>query len=133
APISVPYSLMSTDFGKLRSIIDALTPGLVFVSDGKLFARALEMAVPRSIEVVATVNPPEHRPAALFSDLLSTKPTAAVDAAHAAVTPDTIAKVLFTSGSTGEPKGVINTQRMLCANQAQIRAGLRFIGDEPPV
>ena len=62
-----------------------------------------------------------------------TEPTDAVDAAHAKVGPDTIAKILFTSGSTGYPKGVINTQRMLCANQAQIRAGLAFVGDEPPV
>ena len=55
-----------------------------------------------------------------------TEPTAAVDAAHAKVGPDTIAKFLFTSGSTGYPKGVINTQRMLCSNQAMARAGLAF-------
>ena len=68
----------------------------------------------------------------MFADLTAT-PTAAVDAAHAKVGPDTIAKILFTSGSTGYPKGVINTQRMMCANQAMIRAGLRFMSEEPPV
>ena len=65
-----------------------------------------------------------ERPATLFAELLAAKPTDAVDAAHAKVGPDTIGKFLFTSGSTGNPKGVINTQRMLCSNQAMIRAAL---------
>jgi feruloyl-CoA synthase len=133
APISVPYSLMSSDFGKLKSIIADLTPSLVFAADGKMFARAIEAAVPTGVEIVVTANPPTGRTATLFGDLLAREPTAAVEAAHATVGPDTIAKILFTSGSTGYPKGVINTQRMLCANQAQIRSGLAFVGDEPPV
>ena len=133
APISVPYSLMSSDFGKLKSIIEILTPGLVFAADGKAFARAIAAAVPPGIEIAVTANPPPERPATLFADLLAAKPTEAVDAAHAKVGPNTIAKILFTSGSTGNPKGVINTQGMLCSNQAQIRAGLAFTGDEPPV
>jgi feruloyl-CoA synthase len=133
APISVPYSLMSSDFGKLRSIMKDLTPGLVFACDGHLFFRAIDAAVPADIELVVTANPPGHRKATLFADLLTAKPTVAVDQAHAKVGPDSIAKILFTSGSTGYPKGVINTQRMLCSNQAMIRAGLAFVGDEPPV
>ena len=133
APISVPYSLMSSDFGKLRSIMENLTPGLVFASDGKPFARAIDAAVPVGIEIVTAANPPGSRPSTAFAELVMTEPTAAVDAAHARVGPDTIAKFLFTSGSTGNPKGVINTQRMICANQAMIRAGLAFVGDEPPV
>jgi len=133
APISVPYSLMSSDFGKLKSIIQILTPGMVFVSDGKPFARAIDAAVPIGIEIVVTANPLGSRPSTLFADLVVSEPTDAVDAAHARVGPNTIAKILFTSGSTGNPKGVINTQGMLCANQAQIRAGLAFVGDEPPV
>src|SRR5688572_4726921 len=133
APISVPYSLMSSDFGKLKSIIADLTPGLVFVADGKSFARAIDAAVPPQTEVLVTANPLGNRATTMFADLLAAEPTAAVDAAHAKVGPDTIAKILFTSGSTGYPKGVINTQRMLCSNQAMIRSGLAFVGDEPPV
>jgi feruloyl-CoA synthase len=133
APISVPYSLMSSDFGKLKSIIEILTPGMVFVSDGKPFARAIDATVPIGVEIVVTANPLGSRPSIPFADLVISEPTDAVDAAHAEAGPDTIAKILFTSGSTGNPKGVINTQGMLCANQAQIRAGLAFVGDEPPV
>src|SRR5882724_10698576 len=133
APISVPYSLMSSDFGKLKSIIDILTPGMVFVSDGKPFARAIDAAVPNGVEIVVTANPLGSRPSTQFADLVISEPTDAVDAAHTKAGPDTIAKILFTSGSTGNPKGVINTQGMLCANQAQMRAGLAFVGDEPPV
>jgi len=133
APISVPYSLLSQDFGKLKAIIDILTPGLVFAANGTAFARAIAATVPPGVEIVVTANPPPDRPATPFAELSSAQPTPAVEAAHAKVGPDTIAKVLFTSGSTGQPKGVINTQRMLCANQVMIRAGFLFFADEPPV
>ena len=133
APISVPYSLISSDFGKLKSIIEILTPGLVFASDGKAFARAIDAAVPPDVEILVGVNRPGNRPATLFADFAASEPTEAVDAAHAKVGPDTIAKILFTSGSTGMPKGVINTQRMLCSNQAMIRSSLAFVADEPPI
>ncbi len=133
APISVPYSLLSQDFGKLKTIIATLTPGLVFAANGAAFARAIAAAVPDGAEIVVTANPPGDRPAMLFSALAGAQPTPAVEAAHAEVGPDTVAKFLFTSGSTGQPKGVINTQRMLCANQAMIRSGFAFLADEPPV
>ena len=133
APISVPYSLMSQDFGKLRSIVDILTPGLVFAASGKQFARAIEAVMPRGVEIVVAGDPPAGRASTAFSALASADPDSAVDAAHARTGPDTIAKILFTSGSTGQPKGVINTQRMLCANQAMLRATLAFLVDEPPV
>jgi feruloyl-CoA synthase len=133
SPISVPYSLMSQDFGKLKAIMATLAPGLIFAANGTAFARAIAAAAPPGAEVVVTVNAPNDRRTTNFLELLKTKPTTAVDAAHAEVDPDTIAKILFTSGSTGQPKGVINTQLMLCANQAMIRAGLALLADEPPV
>jgi len=133
APISVPYSLLSRDFGKLKAIIEILSPGLIFAANGLAFAPAITAAAPPCAEMVVTTHPQSDRATTAFADLLKTEPTPAVDDAHAKVGPDTIAKFLFTSGSTGQPKGVINTQRMLCANQAMIRAGLAFVGDEPPV
>ena len=132
APISVPYSLMSQDFGKLKAIADILTPGLAFAASGTMFARAIAATLPRDVEIVVTADPPPDRPATLFSALRK-EPGEAVDAVHAKTGPDTVAKFLFTSGSTGQPKGVINTQRMLCSNQAMLNTSLAFITDEPPV
>ncbi len=130
APVSPAYSLISSDFGKLRHIVNLLTPGLVFTADGGQYARAIEAVVPPDVEVVVTRNPLPNRSTPFSA--LDAAPDAA-DAAHQKVGSDTIAKFLFTSGSTGMPKGVINTQRMWCANQAMITTALQFFVDEPPV
>jgi len=132
APISPAYSLVSSDFGKLRLIFDILTPGLVFVSAGAPFRKAIEAVLPPDAELVISGDPAGLN-ATPFSVLANTVATPAVDRAHAAVGPETIAKFLFTSGSTGTPKGVINTQRMLCSNQEIIRTMLPFVVEDPPV
>ncbi len=105
----------------------------MFANDGGPFARALYAAVPDDIELVVTRNPLGDRPTTMFADLIGAEDAAGVAAAQASVTPDTVAKFLFTSGSTGAPKGVINTHRMLCSNQAMLAAGFAFVADEPPV
>jgi feruloyl-CoA synthase len=133
APISVPYSLLSQDFGKLKAIVEVLGPGLVFVANGGAFARAIAAALPHGVEIVVTNDPPPGRATTLFAQLIKASATADVETAHARVLPGGPAKILFTSGSTGRPKGVENTHRMLCANQAMIRAGLAFLADAPPV
>ncbi|MFZ0114482.1 MAG: feruloyl-CoA synthase [Xanthobacteraceae bacterium] len=133
APVSPAYSLISRDFANLKYIFKLLTPGLVFVNDAAPFARAIEAIVPPDVELVVVRNPPASRAATMFEEFADATPGAAVDAAHARVGPDTIAKFLFTSGSTGHPKGVINTQRMLCSNQAMILSALRYFEDEPPI
>ncbi|MGQ9369532.1 feruloyl-CoA synthase [Azospirillum sp. ST 5-10] len=133
APVSTAYSLVSTDFGKLRHVLGLVTPGLVFAADGRRFEPALKATVPEGVEVVVTHVPPDGMAATAFEALTAAAPTAAVDAAHAAVGPDTVAKLLFTSGSTGMPKGVINTQRMMTANQQMLRQVFTFLAEEPPV
>jgi feruloyl-CoA synthase len=130
APLSPAYSLASQDFARLHGIIDLLTPGLVFADDGALYAQALA-SLPSDIPRVVCTSPAPGTE--LFDDLLATKETPALDRAEAAVGPDTIAKFMFTSGSTAAPKAVITTQRMLCANQAMIAHVLRFLETEPPV
>jgi len=133
APISPAYSLISRDFGKLKHIVKLLTPGLVYVADGERYAAAVAAAVPAHVELVVGARPPTWRSATLFADLLATPASGTVDAAHAAVRADSIAKFLFTSGSTREPKGVINTHRMLCSNQEVLLHAFPFMADEPPV
>ncbi len=113
APVSPAYSLQSRDLGVLRSIGATMRPGLVFAADGAAFDRALGVFA-SDVDIVTSYAAPASRPATSFNELALTEESAAVDDAHAAVGPDTIAKILFTSGSTGQPKGVINTQRMLC-------------------
>jgi feruloyl-CoA synthase len=123
APVSPAYSLLSTDFAQLRHVMRLATPGLVYAASEKLFARAIEAAVPPDAEVVFG----DKSVATLEGEL----DIHAVERAHAAVGPDTIAKFLFTSGSTGTPKAVINTQRMWCSNQAMVLQVLSWMRDEP--
>jgi feruloyl-CoA synthase len=132
APVSPAYSLVSKDYGKLSYLMKLLTPGLVFVDDATAFADALHFNVPAGTEVVVSHGAPDRR-VTMLADLLATPEAANLDAAHDAIGLDTIAKFLLTSGSTGNPKAVINTQRMLCANQIMLRDTLAFLKDEQPV
>jgi feruloyl-CoA synthase len=132
-PVSPAYSLVSKDYGKLAYLMKLLTPGLVFADDATKFAGALGTHVPDHAEIVASRGDIPGRGVTMLADLLATPKHPALDAAHKAIGPDTIAKFLLTSGSTGNPKAVINTQRMICANQVMLRETLAFLKDEPPV
>src|SRR3954451_4187097 len=131
-PVSPAYSLISKDYGKLAYVMKLLTPGLVFADDAAKFADALAN-VPAETEVAASYGALPGRDVTLLADLMATPEHPRLDAAHDAIGPDSIAKFLLTSGSTGNPKAVINTQRMLCANQVMIRETMSFLKHEPPV
>jgi feruloyl-CoA synthase len=130
APISPAYSLMSRDFAKLKKAVSLIQPALAFVDDAQQYARALAAIDDPNIEVVAARNIGAATP---FARLTAQINPAIVSRAFAAVQPDTIAKFLFTSGSTGQPKAVINTQRMLCSNIQSATQTWPFLEDEPPV
>jgi feruloyl-CoA synthase len=132
SPISPAYSLISSDFGRLRHVFELLTPGLVFAGDGLMFARAIRAVVPSGVALVVTKNPPPGRGARDFAEVIATAGRDdELDLPK--VTGDSVAKILFTSGSTSVPKGVITTHGMLTSNQEMLRSVFPFLGDEPPI
>jgi feruloyl-CoA synthase len=132
APISPAYSLVATDYGKLRDLIEQLTPGAVYVSDAGAFAPALDAVLPPDAELIAGGGDYAARSVTSFGNLLDT-PVRDVDAINDGVGPDTILKFLFTSGSTKKPKAVVTTHGMLVANQQMLLQTFPFCGEAPPV
>ncbi|MCF3195124.1 feruloyl-CoA synthase [Pseudomonas bubulae] len=132
-PVSPAYSLLSQDFAKLRHVCDLLQPGLIFVSDAAVYQRAVDAVLPADTPLVAVRGEMAGRPQVSFASLLEQPGGAEAQAAFMASGPDSIAKFLFTSGSTKLPKAVITTQRMLCANQQMLLQTFPVFAEEPPV
>ena len=132
-PVSPAYSLMSQDHEKLGMVIAHNDPSAVFVDNPAPFAKALAAIdmTGRTLVVGSTDGAPDG--AVSLSDWLAVVPGPALDAAAAAVTLDTVGKILLTSGSTGLPKGVLNTHRMMVSNQVSMTQVCGFLRDEPPV
>jgi feruloyl-CoA synthase len=129
APASAAYSLQSIDHARLRAITELIRPGAVFADDAERYAPALDALG----AVRAIVSTGSGAGAESLAALVATEPGPGVEAAFAALGPDSVAKILFTSGSTGTPKGVLNTHRMLAANQQMIRQAWPFLARERPV
>ncbi|MFD1343362.1 feruloyl-CoA synthase [Litorisediminicola beolgyonensis] len=133
AALAPAYALSKGDLAKLRDVVGQLTPGLIYVEDAGPFARAISEVFDADIPVVAATGTLPDREVIAFDALADTAPSPEMEAAHAAITPDTVAKFLFTSGTTGSPKAVIQTQRLLCSNMEMATSCYAFMRDEPPV
>ncbi len=134
APLSPAYSLLATDRGRLRAMLELITPGAIYVDDGELYAEALADAAPRDTARLWSLrSTPGPAPSFRVADHLQREASGQVEAAFGRVGPDSVAKLLFTSGSTGTPKAVITTQRMLCSNQSALQAVWPSLLDRGPV
>jgi feruloyl-CoA synthase len=128
-PVAEQYSLISSAHGRLQQVVELVCPAMVYVVDADEFADALALGALQGVEVVAS-----RAGSAQVTDFADLLKGDGVDlaAAHAAVTPDTVAKILMTSGSTSAPKGVLTTHKMMCTNQTQIADSLPFLRARPP-
>lgn len=133
APVSVAYSLQSQDFGKLRHVLDLITPGMVYASDGTRFGKAIEAVLPADCKVVLKAGKLENRPHIDWNDLLNVPISNPAKKLLENIDENTIVKFLFTSGSTKLPKAVINTNKMVSSNQLMIGQSLPFLREKPPV
>jgi feruloyl-CoA synthase len=133
APIAPAYSLAVKQFTALSYVWKNFSPGMVFVEEGSRYTEALNAVRREETEIAFFRSCPDGIPSISLAELESSEPSGVLDDAHDRVGPDSVAKVLYTSGSTGLPKGVITTHRMLCANQQMIRQVMQFLADEPPV
>lgn len=132
APVSPAYSVMSQDHAKLRYVFDLIKPGLVFVQNGEIYARALAALDLEGVLLVHVDKAPPKMQSLPWSELIATRPTDAVAASIELIGPRTTGKFLFTSGSTGMPKAVINTQEMMCANLAMGQMARTRKASDPP-
>ncbi len=133
APVSPAYSLMSQDYAKAQHIFELVRPSLIFAEKGAPFSGVLRSLDLSGIDVVTADEDPDGVSAIRFAELLAAEPGARLAAAEAEIGPATVAKYLFTSGSTGLPKGVINTHGMLCSNQQMMEQCWPFMTKTPPV
>jgi feruloyl-CoA synthase len=131
-PIAEQYSLIAEAHDRLRYILKKTSPAMIYVGDAGQYSAAINLTDAANIPVIASIVKGANRQVLDFKTLLAATPDAAVETANNAVTPDTLAKILFTSGSTSNPKGVETTQAMMCVNQAQIASILPFLMDRPP-
>ena len=129
-PVSVAYSMVSSDYAKLKHIFALVRPGLVFVENFEKFGKALAALEAENLEVVSTGKSDLFTS---FEELTAAVAGPQVEGVFDSVGPETVAKYLFTSGSTGMPKGVINTQKMLCANQQMIAQTHLSLDPQSPV
>ncbi|MFV0386329.1 feruloyl-CoA synthase [Paracoccus sp. (in: a-proteobacteria)] len=132
-PLAEQYSLIEEAHGRLLFVLDKVRPALAFVDDAARYAAALRLPELAGVEILATRTQGAPRDVTAFATLLATPDHPRLDAVHATIGPDTLAKILFTSGSSSDPKGVLTTHGMMCVNQAQMAAAMPLLAASPPL
>ena len=131
-PLAEQYSLIPEAHARLLYVINRVKPAMIYADNALRYAAALSLPDMRDLDIIVSDVSNASVPVTAFTDLLNTVPTPAVDAAFANVGPQTLAKILFTSGSSADPKGVLTTQQMMCANQSQLGSVLPFLDARAP-
>ncbi len=129
-PVAEQYALIHGAHGRLVHAIEMVRPAMAYVADARKYAEALRLDALNGVEIVA--SDPGDAPVTPLETLLGGDASVDLETAHARIGPDTVAKILMTSGSTSAPKGVLTTQRMMCVNQTQIADALPFLRQRPP-
>ncbi|MFK7858257.1 MAG: AMP-binding protein [Granulosicoccus sp.] len=132
-PLAEQYALIPEAHDRLVDAIDMVNPTMAYVSDAVQFASAIGLEAMEGIEVVASVTEGAQRGVTPFTELLKGDDSVDVASVYATVGPETVAKVILTSGSSSKPKGVLTTHGMLCVNQAQISTVMPVLSARPPV
>lgn len=131
ASISPQYSLATTNYNKLIQVLDLITPGIIFVDNANIFAKAIQASLPEDVVVICCEGNIEGRKCIRYDELINTPINNDLEKKFKAITADDVAKFLFSSGSTGTPKAIINTHRMLAANQQMIVQAYPFLSSAP--
>jgi len=131
APIAEQYALIPAARERLEHAISLVKPRMAYVVDADKFAHAITIDALAGVEIVAS-DVGSQSGVTGMDTLLQGDSGVDIDAARGQVTPDSVVKILMTSGSTSAPKGVMTTQRMMCVNQTQIADSLPFLTERPP-
>jgi feruloyl-CoA synthase len=138
APVSPAYSALSKDFARLKAVCELVPPAALFVQDAVSLARAIDAINVHGVGEIPVIavrhaHAPQFDWATLAAGDLTPARRAAVEAAHAALQPGDTTRVLFTSGSTGAPKGVKLTYRNFKAVAAYFADNLGWLRESQPV
>lgn len=131
-PLAEQYSLITEAHDRLVYVLNKVRPAMAFVDDASRYGAAISRPELEGVEIVASLTDDASVKVTPFAELLRGDDSVDLVGVHAKVGPETLAKILFTSGSSSDPKGVLTTQKMMCANQAQIASVLPFLKERPP-
>lgn len=131
-PLAEQYSLIPEAHDRLVYVLNKVRPAMAFVDDAARYGAAISRPELEGVEIVASLTDNAPVKVTPFAELLRGDSGVDLAGVHAKVGPETLAKILFTSGSSSDPKGVLTTQKMMCTNQAQMASVLPFLKERPP-